>query len=556
MSSATKGNDDMSGAVSPASAVCSAEGVPTPFPAAPITAVPGSLRRQVGVGILWVAIATICSRGFALLRKLLLARLLVPDDFGLVAYASLTIGVLELARELGFGAALIYRKDDIEEAANTTFVAILAASALLYAVAWFAAPGVARFFHPQYSGAGRDPLVSVIRVLSFTMVLSAISQVPLTLMAKGMGFRNKVVPEMIAVLTGSIISVVLAFTGYGVWSIVYGQIIISAVLAILVWFIPTRLPSGERVAPWRPTFRFDLRVAKELWDYGKHIISSQVMIFFITNLDDAFVGRLLGDAALGFYSLAYELSNLPATHLSRIVGQVMFPAFSQVQNQPNRRKQVFFTSMKYVSLVAFPIAIITLVYAETFIIFAYGLKWFPAVVPLQLLTVYGLARAIAVNMGNVFKAGGKPKWLFYIATWRLVTMAAFLYPAIKFRGVTGVAGLSALVAVLDFALSMYLANRIIQARWGRWASTLLPMLLTAVVTALIGHRLYLAIEHTVHPFVSMPVTGGLALFLHLSLMWLIDPDVRLVASQVVAGVLRELGRRPGDVGGLVDHEPA
>ena len=484
-----------------------------------------SLKREVGFGLFWMAIATLASKALSLMRKLILARLLVPEDFGLVAYASLAIGVLELFKEMGFSSALIYRKDDVEEAANTTFIAVILSSVILYIVSFAAAPHLASFFRS-------DGLTSVLRVLALSLVLSAVSQVPTTLMAKGMGFKNKVIPEIIAGVFGAGISIVLAFTGYGVWSIVYGQLITSLVLAVLVWFF----------CPWRPTLRLSKRVAAELWDYGRHIVGSQILVFFITNIDDVFIGRLKGDADLGTYGLAYELSNLPATHLSRIVGRVMFPAFSKVQCDLRRLQQVFFHSLKYVSLLAFPIAIISMVFAQDFIVVAYGKKWFQAVVPLQLLAIYGLARAIAVNMGNVFKAGGKPKWLLYIASWRLVTMAALLYPAIRWRGIIGVSALSAVVSVIDFGISMYLTNRVIHAPWRRYAQILLPMLVSATVTALFGHRLYVWINGYMHPFVSLPLTGGIALGLYGLSMYAYDAEIRQVIQEVITGLRREVSR--------------
>ncbi|MBC7236848.1 MAG: lipopolysaccharide biosynthesis protein, partial [Chloroflexi bacterium] len=357
-----------------------------------------SLKRDVGFGLFWVALATIGSRGLAFLRDMVLARLLVPGDFGLVGYASLIIGVLALFQELGFSSALIYRSDEVEEAADVTFYTVLISSLLLYALAWVTAPWVAAFFRTE-------ALVRILRVLAIGLVISAVSQVPLTLLAKQMGFKRKVMPELISGFIGATISVALAVLGYGVWSIVYGQLVVSLTITILVWFF----------CSWRPRLRYDLRVARELWEYGRHIIGSQILVFFITNIDDAFVGRFKGNADLGIYTLAYKFSNLPATHLSRVVSQVMFPAFSRVQGDAGRLKRAFFRSMKFVSLAAFPVALVTMVFAQDFLVVAYGSKWFPAVVPLQFLTVYGLARAIAGNMGNVFKAGGKPKWLLYIA---------------------------------------------------------------------------------------------------------------------------------------------
>lgn len=484
-----------------------------------------SLKRQVGFGLFWVALGTIGAKGLSLLRKLILARFLLPGDFGLVAYASLAVGALELFQELGFSSALIYRQDDVEKAADTIFIAQLITSVLVYALAWVCAPLAARFFR-------NEALVPVLRVLALNLIISSVGRVPLTLLVKEMGFKKKVLPELLAATLGCGVSIGMVFMGSGVWAIVFGQLMISTMTAILVWFY----------YPWRPALRFSRSVAQELWDYGKHIFSSQVMVFFITNIDDAFVGRLLGDASLGYYSLAYDLSNLPATHISRIVGQVMFPAFSKVQSDIERLREVFFRSMKYVALVAAPVAIITLVFARHFIVVAYGSKWYPAAIPLQWLTVYGLARSVAVNMGNVFKAGGKPKWLVAIATWRLAMMAVLLYPAIKWRGVLGVAQLSAAVAIVDFILSMVLTNRIIHASWRRYARILLPMLVAAVATALAAHRLYLAVEELIHPFVSMPACGALALIAYLGLMWAFDPELRWMVAGTVDGAWKALRR--------------
>jgi PST family polysaccharide transporter len=499
-----------------------------------------SLKRDVGVGLFWVALATLGNKGLALLRKLLLARLLIPQDFGLVAYATLIIGALEIFKEMGFGAALIYRKDKIEESADTIFIAVLASSAVLYGIAYLVSPLIGAFFHST-------DLIPILRVLSLNIFLSAIIQVPATLMAKGMGFKRKAIPEMIADLIGSTVAVLLAFQGYRAWAIVYGQLTISTVQAILIWFY----------CPWRPKFCFSVPLAKELWGYGKHIIGSQAMVFAITNVDNALVGHYLGDASLGAYGLAYDLSNLPATHISRVVGQVMFPAFSRVQGDLNRLREAFFRSMKYVSLVAFPVAAVTALFAPDFVIFAYGAKWARMIVPLQLLTLYGLTRSVAVNMGNVFKAGGKPKWLFGIALWRLITMIggllwllyiptrgvpAMFQPRSSWSSIDGVAGFSAVVAVVDFVLSMVLTNRIIHASWKRYFRLLAPMLLIATAAAMLSHLFYGWIAATIHPFVSLPLAGLVAMILYGTAMYAYDAEIRATVVEGGRGLWHEFRR--------------
>ena len=153
-----------------------------------------------------------------------------------------------------------------------------------------------------------------------------------------------------------------------------------------------------------------------MFDYGKHIQGSQVLIFFITNLDNAFVGRLRGSDDLGVYGRAFNLSNTPATHITRLVGQVMFPALSRMRDSLTDQRRVFLRAVKYTALVSIPLGVGIFVFAAGLSwTSVYGGKWNNAIVPMQCWSSTACIRSIAGNMGDVFKAGGKPQWLFGIA---------------------------------------------------------------------------------------------------------------------------------------------
>lgn len=432
-----------------------------------------SLKRQVGVAIMWVGISVLATRFLSFVTKLVLARLLLPGDFGLRALANPAINFLMLFQELGLSSALIYRQKDTEEAADTAFLIVISSSLVLYIVGFLSAPLVAQFFNAP-------ELTAIMRVLALTMLLSSVSQVPMALLMKDLSFKRKIIPDLIGGVLGNGLSVVLALMGHGVWSLVYGQVAVSLISAALVWV----------VCPWRPKFRYSKKTAKELFDYGKHIVGSQTLVFAITNVDNVFVGKFLAQASLGFYDLAYTVANLPATNITRLINQVMFPAFSKVQHDLEAFRRVYFRTLKYVSLLSVPIAVATIAFADNFVTQAYGIKWRPAIVPLQLLGVYGLIRSISANMGNVFKAGGKPKWLTYIAAWRLTTMLLFLWPAIKMGGIIGVSVFSAAVSVVDFGISVWLTNKIIQAPWIAYVRLLLPQSVVSVVAILAGKLVY------------------------------------------------------------------
>lgn len=487
-----------------------------------------SLKRQVGSAIVWVALSVVFTRFLSFITKLVLARFLVPSDFGLRALANPAINLLMMFQELGFTSALIYRQKDVEEAADTAFWTVLTSSLTLYIIGFLSAPWVADFFHePQ--------LVSVMRVLALTMLLSSFAQVPVALLVKELSFKRKVLPDLAAGVLGNGLAIVLAMLGFGVWSLVYGQVAVSLIAAALIWF----------VTPWRPKVRFSKARARELIDYGKHIVGSQVLVFAITNVDNVFVGKFLATATLGFYDLAYTIANLPATQITRLVNQVMFPTFSKVQNDLQMFREVYFRALKYVSLLSVPIAVATIGFADNFVTQAYGREWSPAILPMQLLGIYGLVRSVAANMGNVFKAGGQPRWLTYIALWRLTMMLLFLYPSIRWGGIVGVSLFSAIISIIDFAISVYLANKIIHASWGKYIQILLPQGLASVVAVLAGKVVYWNTWGLARAIVRLGAAGAVVVVVYAGIMWFVDPEVRQLAQAIWEFV------RPGRRGAVV-----
>lgn len=483
-------------------------------------------RAQARRSIYWVTVARVVSKMITSFEGLLLARLLWRSTLGLVAIADLAVSALLLFQELGFNSALIYRRDRTEEAADTAFIAVLGSSAALYLIAVAAAAPMARFLSTDAATASR--VVPVLRALALTIPISALGQVQLALMAKALDFKRKVIPEVVSAAVGTAIVVPLAFTGRGVWAIVYGRVAECITLSVLAWVL----------SPWRPRLRLNLTLAGEMFDYAKHVIGSQVLIFFITHIDDAFVSRFLGSYPLAGYGLAYKLSNMPATEVTRLFGQVMFPAFSKMQDNVAELRAVFLRTTRYIAYVSIPVSVCIAVFCDDFLDFAYGDKFIDIVWPLRALVVYGLIRSIAANMGGIFKAGGKPNWLFGIAAVRLGVMAVLLYPATVGYGILGVSVLSALVAVVDFAASAWLVNRIIGARLQDYVEMLLPALLIAGAAGIVSDAIYPRLA-SMKGYFSLPLAGACMLGLYGVVLWLIDGDAR----RMVDGMLNDVVQR-------------
>lgn len=502
-----------------------------------------NIGRQVSRGVFWVGISVLTAQALAFITRLALMRILPRTDFGLVALATLAINGLQLFREFGFSAALIYRKDRIRQAADTMFVLLFLVSLVLYVIAYVGATPVGVFFYPSAADTvQRGQLIDIFRVLALIMVLGSLGQVPFTMLAKEMDFRKRLLPDIVPQIIKSITAIVLALKGFGVWSLVYSQVVDIALTAALAWV----------VSPLRPRLHFDKAVAREMFEYGKHIQGSQILIFFVTNLDNTFIGKLRGADDLAQYDSAYTLSNTPATHITRLVGQVMFPALSRVRENLSDLRRVFLRAVKYTALVSIPLGVAIFVFTPPFMDILYGAKWKDAILPMQLLVIYGVLRSIAGNMGDVFKAGGKPQWLLGIAAWRLTTMLVFLYPVTVYFGIVGVSALSAVVSVVDFAISVVLVNRIAKTHVADFFHILAPFFTLSLLAAGVA-RLVFALSYGVYPPLALLLGGLTMVIVYAVLVWVLDGEVRGrllgLAGEVpaTARLLRRIGVEPRPV---------
>ncbi|HID34658.1 MAG TPA: lipopolysaccharide biosynthesis protein [Anaerolineae bacterium] len=481
-----------------------------------------SFRKQVTSSAAWVGLSTAIIKVLSFITiTLVLAQVLNPSDFGLVGMAWLAINAFDFLRELGVTAALVYRQGEDEDvAADVAYIALAVTSVIIYILVFTTAPYIERFFSDSQG------LTQILRVLALTMLINAVGQVPYTLMAKNLDFRNKAVPEIMAGGSNSIVAITLALTGFGVWALVGGYITDSILRNSLVWLFTT----------WRPRWRFQRTIWREMFDYGKHVVSSRVLIFGITNIDDAMIGRVLGSSALGFYTLAYRLSNLPATHMTKLVSNVMFPAFSKIQKDRERIRRIFFQTIHAIGLLAAPISIATIVLGPTFVHEYYLGRWDEAIVAMQWLTVYGFARAIAANMGPIMRAMGKPQWLSTLALWRFTTMVLFLYPAILWKGIVGVSILSAVVAVVDFGIAAWITNRLIGGGYTPYARMLGPALAAAALSASIAWLTlpYWPSPHRLLPFL---LSGVLMMALYAGVMWRADSLFRQLSLSALHRLL-------------------
>ena len=193
------------------------------------------------------------------------------------------------------------------------------------------------------------------------------------------------------------------------------------------------------IHPYRPHLSSDLGKAKKLFGFGKWILGSSILIFLITQGDDIFVGKLLGATALGFYQLAYRISNMPATEITHVISQVSFPAYSKLQDDLAKLREAYLRVLQVTTFLSFPIAGLIFVLAPDFTKILLGEKWMPMVPAMQVLAIFGAIRAFGATTGSIFQGVGRPSILTKLAAIQLLMMIAIIYPLTNEFGIFGTA---------------------------------------------------------------------------------------------------------------------
>jgi len=379
-----------------------------------------SLKQKTVSGIKWTSVSVIAQRILAIGTTVILARLLGPADFGLFALAMMVIDGFGIFRSLGFDSALVRKQEDLGKAYNTAFLLMPLAGMVIFVLLFFSAPFAASFLNS-------NDLVRIIRVLGIIFFISCFSKIPETIIYKEMNFRAKAFIEFSGALIFSAIALILAFRGIGVWSLVYAYIGRIFVQGILQWVL----------AGWSPKFDFDLKVALEMFHFGKFILGSAFLKFMRRCVDKVIIGKLLGTTMLGFYSISFNIANILNENFLGRFSKIMFPAFSKIQNDNDQMRRIFIKIIGYVSVFIFPFGLLLFFYSKGILLVLFGEKWLPAANLLRVLSLAVFTSGLAVQMEPVLLAKGKSKFDFWVTFFQTLFFVALIIPLVKRYGLIG-----------------------------------------------------------------------------------------------------------------------
>jgi len=394
-----------------------------------------SLTTRVVKGAGWVFLGKVAGRGMQMLKLIILARLLAPEDFGLFGIVMLALAILETFTQTGFDTALIQRKGDIGEYLDTAWTVQVIRRLILAAVLFSGAPLVGWFFNEARA-------VPLMRLMSLSVALSGFVNIGIVYFQKELQFHRQVAYNVLSEVVGLTVGIVLAYRLRNVWALVWAGVAAAGARSVLSYVLH----------PYRPRPKLDPTHARQLFRFGRWVLGSSVMIYAGMYLDNLMVGKLLGTAALGFYAMAYRLSLLPLEETTYAVSGVLLPGYAKVQNDRRRLQRVYERAVALTGLLSVPACLGMVLLARPTVRLVLGEQWLPVVLPIQLLAFAQLIKSVASTGSSFFLGSGRHQYEFYAQVARVIGLVACIVPAILLFGLEGAA-----LAVVVSALSMFAA---------------------------------------------------------------------------------------------------
>lgn len=349
-----------------------------------------SFIKAAKAGVVWTFLQQFSVQIINFGVQIVLARLLMPSDFGLIAMITVFISIGQSLSDSGMTSSLIRNEKNTEEDYNTVFVTNLCVSLIIYCIVYILAPFVADFYN-------QEVLVSLLRVFSLTFVISSFNVVQVTRFMKDLNFKKQFTYQLPSVLVGALAGIYSAYIGMGVWSIVILNIVQSAAFGIFLYLF----------YEWRPIFQFNREKFKYHFDYGYKLTLSGLLHTIYLNLYKIIIGKKFSVSSVGYFTQADNLRLFPVNQLSLVLNKVTFPLFASIQNDNEKLKKAYQSALRLVLSVTAALMFILIILAEPLFSLVFGNKWLPSVPYFQILCIASIFLPIGTYNLNILKIKGR-----------------------------------------------------------------------------------------------------------------------------------------------------
>lgn len=412
-------------------------------------------KRSI-TNVLWAYTSFLSTKVLNLVAIIIVARYLGPAEFGLMAICLSLMVYFDILAQFGLGSALISSRDDVEETASAVLACGLAFSCVLAGLLWLGSGAIATFY-------GEAILRDLLRVIALALVVRSLTMVNDALLFRELRFRARVVPDVVRGLTKGLVTIGLAVSGFEVWALVYGYLA-SAVAGSLALVV---------MRPWYPTRRPTRDSARYVLGYGSNLLGAESINAVPRILDNLLIGKVLGPAALGLYSLAFRIPELGIKTFTSVTGSVLHPVMSTIQNDPAALRDYYYGALRYCALIMFGVGGAIAILAEPVVRVLYTPEWYGMVVPMQLIAVAFAIGTLNMVPGKLLKAVRRTDLLFRVSLMNLPFFVVLIWLSVPY-GIVAVSWIQVLLAVLRFLPTYWITKRVMDVNAADTLSALLP----------------------------------------------------------------------------------
>jgi len=395
---------------------------------------PDLYKRSIKGGY-WIMSSRFAVQLLGFLKSLFIVNFFLLNDLGIIGASVMLMDILNTFSQTGFESALIQKKGDIHAYLDTAWTVGLVKGIVLFLILFFAAPVLATFRIPEE----KVPLaIGVFRAMSACFLIRGFRNIGPIYFSKNLDFHKTFVLSMVSTLADIVLSVGFVLIFRSIWGVVAARLLTTCVGCGGTYFLSS----------YRPRLHFERAKARELWHFGRWIFGGNIVGFLIGQGDDFFVWFYLGIQPLALYRTAFRFATIPATHITQVISEVSYPAYSKIQNDLPRLKEAYLKILKITAFFSVPAAFLIFILGPDFVQLFLREHLHPMTFTLQLLALKGLMGSISSTYSPVFKALGKPRILWYLAILCLIILAITIYPFTKLWGIAGTALSTILYGVL------------------------------------------------------------------------------------------------------------
>lgn len=418
-----------------------------------------SLKNETVNSLLWSSVERFSVQGIQYVISIIIARLLTPSDYGLIAMLTVFIAIFQTFVDGGFGNALIQKKDRTETDYSTVFFFNVVISCVLYVILYFSSPYIATFY--------AEPKLDIItKVVGLILIINSFGIVQQTKLTIVLDFKRQAIAALIAVIISGCVGIALARGGYGVWSLVWYTLLNNIIRVYVLWIF----------TKWRPLFIFSTESFKKLFSFGSKILLSSLLHTIYTNLYTLVIGKKFTAADLGYFNRASTLAQFPSTNFTNVIVKAIYPIQCKMQDDKEQLNKMFIIYLRMACYVIFPIMIGLCVMAEPIIKLTLTDKWLQAVPFFQVLCIAYMWDPVMKINHNILNVNGRSDYFLQAEVIKKVVATIILIASIPFGIMVMCVGLIA-YSFADMLIIIYFTHKLTNITLYRQTKELMPVVL-------------------------------------------------------------------------------